>query len=944
VALLERDDELEAIDRVLERGGTLLVEGGAGIGKSSLLAATLERARRRGCQTLVAAGSDLEAGFPYGIVRQLFERRLAESAPAEQERLLSGPAVAARKVLLAPVAAPSAFDTSFAVLHGLYWLAANLADRAALVIVVDDVHWADAASRRWLAHLAPRIEGLPLSLVVAGRPAPPLADERSMAVVRQHAAIVRPGLLTGAAVATIVTDELGAAASDDIRNVVAAASGGNPFYVSALVRAARQSRADEGTVLPADLVLAGAEEVAERLVARIRSADRRALAVAQTLAVLGDGSRVRDAALVSGVEVGVALRLASRLVELDVLAGTDPVRFLHPLVREAVYASMADDDRAAAHRRAAAVLFADGAAAGHVGAHALRCRPADDPWVVARLREAAGVALEGGASASAAELLRRAVDEPPSPDERVGVLRELARAEVHAGRESACEWLEEAMALTTSPGLRTEIAIDAAEAYAALFRWLDAVHVIERARADSAGAEPDLGARLDAELVVSALHDARCARLVGPALERLTGGPLTGFPAEARAVAVGMAMVLRAAPADEAGAVLEAGLQEASAIVPNWDVRAALLWSLVTAERYEAVDAALGPLLDQADQSGSTRALVAAYSSLGFLKLRLGALPEADAAARVALAVLQEGDFAPGITFGATILADVAVEAGMFDEAAALLDLLPSEAAPAGVGTVLIPAARGRLELARGHPADALRQFETCAQMFSPAVWGMELRDVGYLHARSGAAHALLRLGRREEAAALARAELDDVRVFGGRRAIGVAARAAGLATGDKEGLELLAESVAVLRASPAVLERAKSLTDLGAALRRAGRRNDARAPLSEALDLAARCGARPLAQRARDELIAMGARPRREHRRGIESLTPSELRVVELARDGLSNREIALRLYVTVKTVEGHLARAYTKLAISGRAALREAMPAKVEGRDPVANATASG
>ena len=126
-------------------------------------------------------------------------------------------------------------------------------------------------------------------------------------------------------------------------------------------------------------------------------------------------------------------------------------------------------------------------------------------------------------------------------------------------------------------------------------------------------------------------------------------------------------------------------------------------------------------------------------------------------------------------------------------------------------------------------------------------------------------------------------------------------------------------------------------------ALRRAGRRTDARAPLTEALDLAARCGARPLAQRARDELIAMGARPRREHRRGIESLTPSELRVVELARDGLSNREIALRLYVTVKTVEGHLARAYTKLAISGRAALREAMPAKVEGRDPVANVDAA-
>ncbi|MBV8710352.1 MAG: hypothetical protein JOY56_01145 [Solirubrobacterales bacterium] len=197
------------------------------------------------------------------------------------------------------------------------------------------------------------------------------------------------------------------------------------------------------------------------------------------------------------------------------------------------------------------------------------------------------------------------------------------------------------------------------------------------------------------------------------------------------------------------------------------------------------------------------------------------------------------------------------------------------------------------------------------------------MRDVGYLHARSGAAQALLRLGDRESAVSTARDELADVRVFGAPRALGIASRATGLAEGGGRGLELLHESVASLRESPALLELAHSLTELGAALRRAGQRNAAGEPLGEGLELAVRCGARRLAARAREELRATGARPRRAWRTGVEALTPSELRVVRLAIDGATNREIAHQLYVTLKTVEGHLSRAYTKLGIKGRAEL---------------------
>src|SRR5262249_10682009 len=170
--------------------------------------------------------------------------------------------------------------------------------------------------------------------------------------------------------------------------------------------------------------------------------------------------------------------------------------------------------------------------------------------------------------------------------------------------------------------------------------------------------------------------------------------------AEAFAVAHGMAMVLAGRPAEEAAAPLEGALSLAEARAENWDTRAALLWSLVAAERFDAVESALGPMVAEVKSSGSARGFVAVYSTFGLLRLRLGALPEADAAARVALRVLQEGDFAPGLAFAATVLADVAVAAGELDEAQALLELLPREGWPAGVGTVLIPAVRGRLRLA----------------------------------------------------------------------------------------------------------------------------------------------------------------------------------------------------------------------------------------------------
>jgi DNA-binding NarL/FixJ family response regulator len=141
------------------------------------------------------------------------------------------------------------------------------------------------------------------------------------------------------------------------------------------------------------------------------------------------------------------------------------------------------------------------------------------------------------------------------------------------------------------------------------------------------------------------------------------------------------------------------------------------------------------------------------------------------------------------------------------------------------------------------------------------------------------------------------------------------------------EGLEHLRDAVETLRGSPAQLEHAEALAALGAALRRSGERKAAREPLREALELAQRCEAVALAERARDELVATGARPRRPYLSGPDSLTASERRIARMASTGMSNRDIAQALFVTVRTVETHLSHVYRKLDLHSRAELGGAL-----------------
>jgi ATP/maltotriose-dependent transcriptional regulator MalT len=266
----------------------------------------------------------------------------------------------------------------------------------------------------------------------------------------------------------------------------------------------------------------------------------------------------------------------------------------------------------------------------------------------------------------------------------------------------------------------------------------------------------------------------------------------------------------------------------------------------------------------------------------------------------------------------------VLVERGRLGEARRALDAFErSPHDPDAPPSQPLRAGRAYLLAAEGNPQAALQALRECERFERD--W--QARAGLWVAWRSQAALCRLALGDKSEARRLADEELALARAFGARRAIGVALHVHALVHDTDEAT--LAEAVEKLADSGARLEQARATIDLGSAIRRAGKRTDARATLAEGADLAHRCGATILVDHARAELRLAGARPRRIAQSGRDALTPAELRVVELAAQGDTNKQIAQALFVTLRTVEMHLSNSYRKLDIE----TREQLPAALNG-----------
>ena len=926
--LFERGAELERIARLVSEcaggdGRMAVVEGPAGIGKTRLLGAAAGLAADAGMRVLRARAGELEREFSLGVVRQLLEPALAGAGEAERAELLAGAAHLAEPVLAAADAGPGSL---FAAYHGLYWLTANLAGRAPLALVVDDLHWCDAASVGFLDFLGRRLEGLPVLVVTGVRPNEPGAEAAMLDALAAApgVTVIRPRALTAEATAALVRERLAPSADDAFCAACHEATGGNPLLVSELAAALAGEGVAPVAANAGRVREIGPEAVSRAVRLRLARLPAQATALAEAASVLGDGADLGDAARLAGLGVEEGLAAAAALMGVNLLRPADAVEFTHPVVRAAVYAGLGLPGQKAAHLRAVRLLTEAGRSPEQVAAHILVCPPAGDPAAVASLREAARRAGADGDAQAAVRYLSRALREPPPPGERVPLLVELGIAEQFVDGPGAVEHLREALGLT-APAERGRIAVSLARALYFSGRAQEAAETFEAALAEP-GLDPAAVEDLEAGLVVVSLFeptlaDRGRARLEGsarPGAEETTAGRiLLGYGAYdlARTRLDRDAAVAQARRSWAAGDPAREDSQGTPAAVED---------VLACADLLDEAEAVCGAVLDQGQRTGAVFEVVMGYGMrASVLRLR-GPLAEAHADAVAAIEASEQHGFLTVVHWTLAWLVETLIDRGDVPGAAAALAAHGMEGALDDTGHLsAVLLARAALRLAQGRPREAVDDARDVGRRFG-LLGG---RNPAMFPWRTRAAEGLLALGDRDAAEALAAQELALAREWGAPRPIARALRIRGLAVGGQEGLDMLREAVDALDGSPALVERARALVELGAALRRANRRADARPVLQEGADLANRIGARPLAERALDELVATGARPRRLAASGRESLTPGELRVAELAAQGDSNRDIAQRLFVTQKTVEAHLGRTFRKLRIESRAQLAGAL-----------------
>jgi DNA-binding CsgD family transcriptional regulator len=929
--LLDRVAELAAIAAAIESacsgsGSALLVEGVAGIGKTRLLTHACEQAARAGMTVLAARAAEFEDGYAWGVVRQLFE---AEMRTGGGQRLADD-AVALAALALTRDAQPGDED-AFAVLHGLYWLTADIAQQAPLLLAVDDLHWADQPSQRFVAHLAHRLEGLAVLLVLTVRePRSGTAQQKSLiAGLAAEASViaVRPAALGAAACAELVRGTLGADPSASFQEACRELTRGNPLLLRGLLTslAAEGVKGTDAEVPHLRRLTPGS--VSRSVLLQLGRMPAAALAAARAVAVLGTAATAGRAGRLAGLDSDTCAEAVAALMAERFIEGERALQFVHPLVRSAVYQDLAPPVRQRWHKRAARMLDEEDAAAAEVTVHLLAAAATGDPWVVDRLRQAAADARNRGAPDVAIQCLERALAEPPAAGARGDVLFELGSAQTFHAPAAAAEHLVEALARSAGWPRRGEITLALSQALGLCGRFADAAEVLLTAIGASGDDRAPVVVSLQAALLNVARWDLDARPVMRPVLERQQARAAVGEELDPQLHA-NLAIELGAAGLDRERAIRHA--REAVRATPR-------LMSLTSTALPEAVTVLLF-----GGRSGEARE--GAQTWLRLAQQRGWPLASAIAATVASLIALYDGDVQQALAYGqqattgggdwismmaAAFMIPALIDRGAIEQARALLAAgnLNGQLGPTWPYNVARHA-RGRLLAAAGDHASAVRELLEAGELAE--LWGV--RNPTLMPWRSDAALSLTALGDCREARRLCAEEIELARQWGAARGLGIALRAAGAAEGAGRGIELLTEAVSVLRPSPARLELARALIDLGAAYRRAGSRARARDFLREGLDLAHALGGLALADRARRELVVAGGRPRRDARRGRDALTPSELRVAQLAAGGQTNRQIAQALFVTQRTVENHLTSTYAKLGISSRPEL----PAALAGSRP--------
>ena len=923
-SLIEREPELDALASAVQRlsdgrGGVVVIEAAAGLGKSALLEHVSRIAVEAGCAVRSAAPARLEREFAFGVIRALLEAPLRERSRLDRIELVGGAAAMAGALLLEG-AVPDA-DATMTLAHSVLWLAATLAERRPLALLVDDAQWADPRSAEVLRYLGRRVDELPVLLVAAAR-----GGERGtaaewlneLAAVRS-ATVLRPRPLTAGGALTVIRRQ----APETPTGVCCEhhrAAAGNPWLLVELGRRlAETDRAgSERSRAGSSFITDHGRSVVRSRMAELSPHDR---AVAVALAVLGDDPPASALAALARIELD-DLGSARDALRVAGLLSIEEMRFPHALIADAIADDLAPHERERLHRAAARALVGVEPSIEIVAGHLLRSSPDGDPVASDLLLRAAAIAAQRGAPDTAAAYLARALDERAPTDNRREILTRLATVAFDAGLPDARQRLREAFREADDQATRIEVLTRLAALGGVEAGDGSAVRVLERSEHDSAEGDQQPAieaAALDMLLTMPdrSIERARRARSVtlapgvDPLLRRAVTAHRAWVAAELGTPAAGVTAALALEALD--GEML---LREASHR-PGYHISTR---ALIMADRDEQAHAAIAALRQEAGERGSLRLLAAAAWYAAELALRSGRVAAAENDARLALGMV-EGDVNVFTAGAVGVLVVALAERGSFDEARQLLRARRvqrgGDGRPWEIG---VSDARARLWLYEG---DFERSY-------------VEAREVGALRERQGrrnpawtpwrstAALALAHLGRRREAARLADLELALAERFEAPVPIGRALHARAVAEPDDDRRAALCDrGLMALHDRPATLEAVRLRLELGSTLARTGRRIEARDALRPALADADAAGAVLLAQRARRELVATGLRPRRAAIEGVASLTPRQRQICDHAAAGMSNQAIAHALFLSIKTVETHLATAFRKLGVRSRTEL---------------------
>jgi DNA-binding CsgD family transcriptional regulator len=924
--LFERESELAAVDEALgeltglradgaepadrPRGALLAFAGRAGIGKTTLLTEVRRRAAAKGCTVLSARGGDQEQRVAFHVARQLLQPQFAGAADSDLRSALGswyaivGPALG----LCAPT--EGAPPDQQGLRDGLDWVLTHLAvRRAPMVLVLDDAHWADPESLRWLAAFAPRAEQLPLLVVVAYRP-----DE-----LPDHAESFRglPGRaggrpldlepLSATAVARLVREALGGHADDAFCRECWAVTAGSPFETVELIAKVRD-RGLTPTETAAHLLrdLAAAVK-GSGLIARLERLGTSTVRFAWACAVLGTEIPPMLAAAVAGLGHEEAADAADALRGARILTGVETLEFVHPLIATAVYRAIPAGVRVALHGQAAWCVINDGQGPSAAARHLMETHPDGDTWVVQQLRAAAGETLRAGAPDAARSYLARALREPPLFEQRAAVLYELGSASLLTEPATTVNHLRAALEEPIGDEcLRHNIVYRLSQVLAHSDRLAEASETLAREIRVTDDARVKL--RMLAEQFMwdafradEPDHPSRSRRLTKLA-DRLKGRDLT------ERYIIGLRTwdaILRGEPAHvalhHAERALAGGLGWAEAD-RGFEVPVLVALAFMYADRPGRTEELFAAGIADFEQQGWRGAhLSFGYTLLGYLRYRRGRLAEAEDFVVAGLRLAERvGPGTPAHWYAVGILIEVLLARGRITEAAQLAeDHSFGEPFPAAVVFPDAQTVYGELLLARGLTKEAAVELAAAGRRLDPR--GM--RNPGWcpwqLHLARAESH-----DAPERAVATALEAVARARQFGAPSAVGQALRIAAEVSSGSARVKLLEESVAHLERSPAAYELACALVALGTELRRTGRPKDAAEYLYRGLDAAVQCGADGLVEAARDELAAAGLRPRRLHSTETDTLTARERSAAALTVRGSTPAEIARELHTDEPTV----------------------------------------